>query len=79
MTSFMSSNPAESFVITNVSAGMISFPSAAGTNFDVEYSEDLQVWTVIDTVGGAAGSTSYTDADAVRLGRTSGYYRVTLK
>jgi len=72
-------NAAESFVITDVTAGTISFPSADGTNFDVEYSEDLVTWIVVDSVAGAAGSTTYTDSDAMRLGRTSGYYRVTLK
>ena len=66
-------------MITDVTAGTISFPSADGTNFDVEYSEDLVTWIVVDSVAGAAGSTTYTDSDAMRLGRTSGYYRVTLK
>ncbi len=49
----------------------ISLSFSAGTTFDVEYSEDLENWSVIATdVTG-----DYSDTDAARLGRASGYYR----
>ncbi len=51
--------------------GAISFGFPVGTTFDVEYSTDLQTWTVIATdVTG-----NFEDGDAGRIGSSAGYYR----
>ena len=51
----------------------LSFP--VGTNFDVEYSEDLINWSVIATDVTA----DYKDAEATRVDEASGYYRGVVK
>ncbi|MFT5404087.1 MAG: hypothetical protein ACI9DF_002930 [Verrucomicrobiales bacterium] len=45
----------------------------------VEYSTDLQTWTLISVITGTDAQTSFTDADADRVAGASGYYRVILK
>jgi hypothetical protein len=56
--------------ITKDASGVsLSFPP--GTEFDVEYSEDLENWIVIAT--GVTGE--YVDSDPDRNARASGYYR----
>ncbi|HUF63781.1 MAG TPA: PA14 domain-containing protein [Verrucomicrobiales bacterium] len=56
--------------ITKDPAGVsLSFPP--GAEFDVEYSEDLDTWSVIAT--GVSGE--FQDPDPVRNARASGYYR----
>lgn len=51
--------------------GAVSFDFPAGTAFDVDYSTDLQNWTVIATdVTGA-----FQDTDAARIAAPEGYYR----
>jgi hypothetical protein len=62
--------------ITNISksASAVSFGLAEGT-YDIEYSEDLQGWSVIGS--GAVGT--FEDADTGRAGKSKGYYRGVLK
>ncbi len=73
-------NPADFFKILAVTAdNNITWPSAAGATYDVQYSTDLQTWVDVATVAGDAGQTSYQDDDAGRLGNAAGYYRVVLK
>ena len=51
--------------------GTISFSFPEGTTFDVEYSTDLNTWSVIATdVSG-----NYADSDADRAAAPAGYYR----
>ena len=47
----------------------------AGTTYDIEFSSDLQTWTVI----ASEISGSYSDANAARIGGSEGYYRGVVK
>jgi hypothetical protein len=51
----------------------LSFP--VGSNFDVEYSEDLINWSVI----AIDVTADYKDAEATRVDKASGYYRGVVK
>ncbi len=57
----------------------ITWSSSAGTNYDVEFSTDLQSWTKINeaVIASAGASTAFEDTDAGRTGGDEGYYRVT--
>ena len=59
----------------SISADGVALQLPAGTTFDIEYSVDLQNWSVIanDVTG------TYSDADAVRTGGLTGYYRGVVK
>ena len=60
--------------ISKTAAG-VALQLPDGTTYDIEYSEDLQIWILIATdVTG-----SHTDDDAVRVGSASGYYRGVVK
>ncbi len=54
------------------SADARSILSNAST-FDIEYSQDLQTWTPIQT--GLTGNQQFDDSDPTRRGRSAGYYR----
>ncbi len=72
-------NPASFFTLASVAAGELSWASGEGATYDIEYSEDLVTWNVVGTVQGTAGQSSFSETDAGRLGKASGYYRVVLK
>ncbi len=57
----------------------VSWSSGIGQTYDVEYSVDLESWTVIATLEATAEQTVFEETDAGRLGQASGYYRVILK
>lgn len=58
-------------VVSAGDGGTISFSFPEGTTFDVEYSTDLNTWSVIATdVSG-----NYADSDADRAAAPAGYYR----
>ena len=61
--------PAISAVTKDASRISLSFP--VGTTFDVEHSEDLKTWNVIEN--GVTGD--YSDTDATRVSKASSYYR----
>lgn len=58
----------------------IVWTSAAGVSYSIEYTESLTpaAWTPIGTQLAEGTSTTYQDADATRLGRATGYYRVVI-
>jgi hypothetical protein len=73
--------PADPVQITSAQrtvAGFIfAWSSQAGVNYTVEYAESVSgPWTSIGTQAGQAGTTSFTDADAARLARPAGFYRI---
>jgi hypothetical protein len=76
-----SNNAADAFKVVDVSAdgNSVSWSSAAGQFYCVEYSTDLQTWALISVITGTDAQTSFTDADADRVAGASGYYRVILK
>ncbi len=51
----------------------VSFTGLDGETYDIEYSEDLEQWEVIET--GLQGVINYMETDATRRGRPAGYYR----
>jgi hypothetical protein len=51
----------------------VSFTGAANTTYNIEYSQDLQTWEVVEP--GLQGEINFEDSDAARLGRAAGYYR----
>ena len=53
----------------------LSWPTAAGREYDVEYSDSMTPgsWTKI---AGPLGTGEFTDSDATRLGADEGYYRI---
>lgn len=61
-------------ILSNTTSIGLSFTGAAGESYDVEYSEDLQAWSVIEP--GLTGAVNYEDTNAARRGRATGYYRV---
>jgi hypothetical protein len=77
----LSSGPGDSVRITAVQrtgAGVVlTWTSRAGVNYTIEYTEALGgAWTAIGSQPGQAGSTTFTDSDATRLGRRTGFYRI---
>ena len=68
------SNGAITDVSRSASASAVSFVLPQGS-LDVEYSEDLEGWTVI----ASEVSGPFEDADAGRNGKSAGYYRGVLK
>lgn len=57
---------------------VLTWESQAGVNYTIEYRETLSggAWASIGTQAGQAGTTSFTDSDAARLSRRTGFYRV---
>ena len=54
----------------------ISWPSLAGREYIIRYSDDLEVWSILDTVPASVGSTTdYTDTTTQGIVRRS--YEVT--
>ena len=55
----------------------LTWSSSEGQSYNVQYKATLdEDWGDIATVPGEAGSTTYTDTDATRLGRATGFYRI---
>jgi hypothetical protein len=72
-------NPGDFFSLDFASATSITWTSGAGQSYDVEYSTDLQSWSVIATIDGTGGPAAFEETDAGRLAEGGGYYRVVLK
>jgi hypothetical protein len=76
--------PAPAIQITSVQrtgAGVVLvWSSQAGTTYTVEYTENIGgSWTSIGTQAGQAGNTTFTDSDATRLARRTGFYRIAVR
>ena len=55
----------------------LTWSSSAGETYNIQYKATLDDdWSDIATVPGEAGSTTYTDTDAARMGRPTGFYRI---
>lgn len=72
--------PPDSLRITDVQfdTGLsITWESVAGQTYQVQYTETVAgPWTDIATVSATGSSTVYTDSDATRLARGTGFYRI---
>ncbi len=60
-------------VVAGPSSLGISFTGEAGKTYAIEYSPDLQTWSVIQS--GLSGAITYEDTDASRIDSPEGYYR----
>ncbi len=58
-----------------------SWQSKAGKTYDIDYSTSLQAndWSVIGSVDGADGVSTFTDSDAGRLANPEGHYRARVR
>lgn len=75
--------PAQPPRITGVTKGtdlQITWSSLAGRTYAVEYTASLPAtWSQIGTAAAQGTSTTYTDTDATRLAKPTGFYRVALQ
>ena len=74
--------PPQTIKITSASRGanfVLTWTSTAGKTYSVQYTEKLGgAWTAIGSPVGQAGTTTFTDSDATRLAKGTGFYRVVL-
>jgi hypothetical protein len=73
--------PTDTIQISSVQrtgAGVVfTYSSRTGVTYTIEYKEKISdPWASIGTQPGQANSTTFTDADATRLARQTGFYRV---
>ncbi len=64
--------------VQKTGAGVVlTYSSRTGVTYTIQYAEKLgDPWTAIGTQPGQASSTTFTDSDAARLARKTGFYRV---
>ncbi len=72
------------FIIETVTRGLggqvaLSFPTEAGVNYGVQYSETLDSWAEIAVILGDGNPAIFSDEDGARIGIDTGYYRIALQ
>ena len=64
-------------IVRNPESVTLEWNSRAGETYSIEYSETIGNWTEVDdSIDSAGASTSYTDANPDRAGKSDGYFRV---
>jgi hypothetical protein len=66
--------------VQKTGAGVVlTYSSRTGVTYTIEYKEKItDAWASIGTQPGQANSTTFTDSDATRLARPTGFYRVAI-